>query len=232
MAGRRRCTESVTDPDVPRRRRSPSAPLAPTDAAAPAFPVRASVRAASSAISTASSRPASVAWNATADPTLTASTAITCGRLTAPVGPGGSPTRRSRATAILVRAPSMAHTNPPGSPAANPTLMSSTAKTSSAFCAFGSTNGRSLVMTGSAAARAGPVTDAAAAPAARTGDAEDSRASVNVSGAVPIASGTVAAPCSTKGQIRLQYCNGCGPHAPADRPVQGRPVRRQWRRTH
>jgi hypothetical protein len=49
------------------------------------------------------------------------------------------------------------------------------------------------------------LTGAAAAPAAATSDGEDSRAPTNVAGAVPIATGTVAAPGTTNGQIRAQY---------------------------
>ena len=62
-------------------------------------------------------------------------------------------------------------------------------------------------MSGVTAAFAGPVTDAAAAPIALSGEPVDASESRNVTGVWTVAMGTVIAPCRTNGQIRLQYWN-------------------------
>jgi len=60
-------------------------------------------------------------------------------------------------------------------------------------------------MSGVTAAFAAPVTDAAAAPIALSGEPVDTSESTNVTGVATVAIGTVTAPCTANGQIRLQY---------------------------
>jgi hypothetical protein len=84
-------------------------------------------------------------------------------------------------------------------------LNASTTATSSAWNAFGTTKNTSLLISGVTASLAGPVTDDAAAPIALNSEPVVANEPRNVAGVCAAAIGTVIAPCTAYGQIRLQY---------------------------
>src|SRR4051794_3700380 len=125
--------------------------------------------------------------------------------LVAPVGVVGGPTGWLRALRMLGPPFWTACTNSPGVNTAALTVNASTLGTSRARNAFGTTRNTPLLMSGVTTGLAGPVTDAAAAPIALSGEPVDASDPRNVGGACATAMGTLFAPCTANGQIRLQY---------------------------
>lgn len=120
------------------------------------------------------------------------------------VGTGGGSGWRSAAT-MLERAVVTAPGSCCGRLSAAATFIPSTTATPRLLNALGTTRNTSFSMIGVTAALAGPVTEAAPAPTARSSEPVAAAVVAKTTGLRAAPSGTVAAPCRAYGQMTPQY---------------------------